>query len=437
MNRYKMDTKTVIGYIHSLGRFSGKPGLHRIRLLCNALGDPQDKLKFVHIAGTNGKGSTAFMIASVLRAAGYRTGLYTSPYLVRFNERMRVDGVMISDTELTEITEKVQAAVERLKLPENETIGEFEFATAVGFLYFLEKKCDVVVLETGLGGRFDATNVIDVPEACVITTVSLDHTEVLGDDVKQIAYEKAGIIKPGTVVVSAPDQDEAVKGIIKSACHNAGAALHKTSGNGFLLLRSDIEGSAFVYEGQGYTLSLPGKHQIRNALTVLGTVEALRSRGFDIPVSSVVKGLARARVPGRLEKKRESPLILLDGAHNVGGVEALCGFIDGTLKMRRLHIVMGMMRDKLYESCIKELAARAGVFYACSQEDSLRALPAQTIAAIAERSCREVYDCGDVGKALRLAVENAGDKDVIIVCGSLYLVGEAEKILSARQKPAE
>ena len=195
-----MDTelpKTAIDYIHSLGRFSGKPGLHRIRALCAALGDPQDRLQFVHLAGTNGKGSTACMIASALRAAGLRVGLYTSPYLVQFYERIRVDGVMISDADLTRLAERVAVACESIQLPAGESIGAFEFTTALAFLYFVEQQCDIVVLETGLGGRCDATNVIRTTEVSVITPVSLDHMEVLGDTIAEIAGEKAAIIKPG------------------------------------------------------------------------------------------------------------------------------------------------------------------------------------------------------------------------------------------------
>ncbi len=429
-----MEIRTALSYIDSLGRFSGKPGLQRMRHLLNALGNPQEKLKFVHIAGTNGKGSVAFMLESVLRASGYRTGLYTSPHLIKFNERMRVNFEMISDKELCDITEKVKQASESIKFQDNESIGGFEFTTAMAFMYFLEKNCDIVVLETGLGGRFDATNVINAPEACVITQISADHTETLGTDITQIAREKAGIIKPRAIVTSAPENGGQAEGVIKAVCHNSGAVLQKISKDEYEILRSDINGSAFVYENQGYTVPMPGGHQIQNALTALSTIKALRLKNWEIPVLSAVRGLAKAKVPGRLEKKRENPLLLLDGAHNIGGTEALCKFIDDTLKMRKLHIVMGMLRDKLYEDCIKALASRADVFYACSQEDNERALPAQTIAAIAERKCKESYDCGDIGKAIKLAAANAKPEDAIIVCGSLYLIGETEKILGCRPK---
>ena len=282
-----MDTEipqTAIDYIHSLGRFSGKPGLHRIRALCAALGDPQDGLHFVHLAGTNGKGSTACMTASVLQTAGYRVGLYTSPYLVQFYERIRVDGAMIPDADLTRLAERVAVACESLALPEGESIGEFEFTTALAFLYFAEQGCDIVVLETGLGGRCDATNVIRANEVTVITPISRDHMAVLGDTVAEIAGEKAAIIKPASAVVCADGQPEEARVVIRHVCESRGAVWYDGAQE-YRLLRCDIEGSAFVYEGQGYTIAMPGRHQLQNAMTTLRTVSALRERGWSIPVA--------------------------------------------------------------------------------------------------------------------------------------------------------
>ncbi|MGI6181039.1 MAG: bifunctional folylpolyglutamate synthase/dihydrofolate synthase [Agathobaculum sp.] len=435
-----MDTdipKTAIEYIHTLGRFSGKPGLHRIRALCAALGNPQDGLKFVHVAGTNGKGSTACMTAAVLQAAGYRVGLYTSPYLVQFHERIRIDGALIPDADLTRLAERVAVACESLSLPEGETIGEFEFTTALAFLYFAEQACDIVVLETGLGGRCDATNVIARTEVCVITPISRDHMTVLGNTIAEIAEEKAAIIKPACAVVCAAGQEQDALAAIRRAAGAVGAVLLHGRPEDCKLLRCGIVGSAFVYEGQGYTLAMPGRHQIQNALTALRTIEALRLRGWEIPVSAAVCGLARARMPGRLERLRENPLVLLDGAHNAAGVRALCAAIDEMLKMRRLHIVIGMVQDKEYETCIDELARRADAVYACAPAENDRALPAQTAAALAERRCTEVYDCGSAEQAIAKALENAAPRDCVLICGSLYLVGEAEKILRSRQKTAE
>lgn len=434
-----MDTEipqTAIDYIHSLGRFSGKPGLHRIRALCAALGDPQDRLQFVHIAGTNGKGSTACMAASVLQAAGCRVGLYTSPYLMQFYERIRVDGAMIPDADLTRLAERVAVACESLALPEGESIGEFEFTTALAFLYFVEQRCDIVVLETGLGGRCDATNVVRNTEVTVITPISRDHMAVLGDTIAEIAGEKAAIIKPASAVVCADGQPEEARIVIQHTCEARGAIWY-TGTLDYRLLRCDLDGSAFVYEGQGYTIAMPGRHQLQNAVTTLRTVSALRERGWDIPVEAAVRGLARARMPGRLERLAEQPLVLLDGAHNAAGVEALCRAVDELLKMRRLHVVMGMVRDKEYEYCVREMARRADVFYACAPEADDRAVNEHTIAALAERDCAAVYDCHTAEQALGLALGNAAPKDCILVCGSLFLIGEAEKILRSRQKTAE
>lgn len=434
-----MDTEipqTAIDYIHSLGRFSGKPGLHRIRALCAALGDPQDRLQFVHLAGTNGKGSTACMIASALRAARLRVGLYTSPYLVQFYERIRVDGAMIPDADLTRLAERVAVACESLALPEGESIGEFEFTTALAFLYFAEQQCDIVVLETGLGGRCDATNVVRTTEASVITPVSLDHMAVLGDTVAEIAGEKAAIIKPGSAAVCAAGQAEEAMVVIRHACEACGAVWY-TGAQDCRVLRCDIEGSAFVHDGQGYTIAMPGRHQIENAVTALRTLSALRERGWDIPVEAAVRGLARARMPGRLERLVDQPLVLLDGAHNAAGVEALCRAVDELLKMRRLHVVMGMVQDKEYETCVRKIARCADVFYACTPEADGREVDAHTISALAARECADVHTCRTAEDALGKAISAAQPKDCILVCGSLYLIGETEKILKSRQKMAE
>lgn len=428
--------KTAIEYIHALGRFSGAPGLHRIRALCAALGDPQKTLKFVHLAGTNGKGSTACMVASVLEKAGYRTGLYTSPYLIQFHERMRVDGVTIRDEDLTRLAERVAQAAKSLDLPAGESIGEFEFTTALSFLYFAEQACDIVVLETGLGGRCDATNVIDAPEVAVLTPISRDHTAVLGDTIAAIAREKAAIIKRTSAVVTAIGQTVEALEVIARACDEAGA-IWCSEPIDYQLLRCDVTGSAFVYEGQGYALAMLGRHQLQNAMTALHTVAALRQRGWDIPVSAAVHGLASARLPGRLERVREAPLVLLDGAHNAAGVEALCRAVDEMLKMRRLHVVMGMVRDKEFETCVRALARRADAFYACAPDAEERALCAQTLAALAEQQCAEVHDCGNAEQAIACALEHAQPQDCVLVCGSLFLVGEAEKILRARQKSTD
>lgn len=421
-------------YIHSLGRFSGAPGLHRIRALCGALGDPQKRLKFVHIAGTNGKGSTAAMTAGILQCAGYRTGLFTSPYLTVFNERIRVDGQMIPDADLARLTARVARAAEGLTLPAGEHIGEFEFVTAVGMLYFLERQCDLVVLETGLGGTFDASNVIDAPLVAVITPISLDHTAVLGDTVEEIARTKAGIIKPGTAVVCAPEQPVGALREIGAACYRQGVSLHMPGGAE--ILSAGLDGTDFRYYGREYHLALVGRHQVQNALAVLHSLIGLRGAGFAIDDDAIRRGLAQVRFPGRLERVGARPDVLLDGAHNPGGVDALCRAVDEFLAGRRLFVVLGMVADKAAKPCVHEIARRAAAVFAVAP-DSERALPSAELAALAALDCAAVHDCGTAAAAIPAALQAAAPDDCVLVCGSLYLVGEAEKIFAARQKTAE
>ena len=426
-----MDTenpKTAIEYIHSLGRFTGKPGLHRIKALCEALGNPQDRLKFVHLAGTNGKGSTACMIASALQAAGLRTGLYTSPYLVQFYERIRVDGVMISDDDLTRLCERVTVACESLTLPEGETIGEFEFTTALAFLCFVEQECDIVVLETGLGGRCDATNVIKNAEVCVITPISLDHMAVLGNTTAVIAAEKAGIFKPGAAVVCADGQPNDVQRVLRRACDAAGAVWFGGAED-CRVLRCDIGGSAFVYEAQGYTIAMPGRHQLQNARTALRALNALRERGWNIPTEAAVRGLARARIAGRLERVVDQPLILLDGAHNAAGADALCHAVDELLKMKPAARCDGHgARQGLRNLCSRMVASRADDFYACVPDAGERSLDVHTIAELARQSCKP--RCTNANppstpSSLRWSMPKMND--CILICGSLYLIGECRE----------
>ena len=417
-----MDTefpKTAVEYIHSLGRFSGRPGLHRIRALCKALGDPQDRLRFVHLAGTNGKGSTATMIASALQAAGLRTGLYTSPYLVQFYERIRIDGSMISSDDLAHLSERVAVACESLTLPEGETIGEFEFTTAVAFLYFVEQGCDIVVLETGLGGRCDATNVIRSPEVCAITPISLDHMAVLGDTVAEIAGEKAGIIKSGADVVCANGQEEAALAVLRHVTASQGAVWHE-SADTLRVLRCDLNGSAFICDGQGYTIAMPGRHRLPERL-------------YGAPHSGCAAS-ARLGYPGRGRRARSGTRAhrRKTGAPwwthlsccstvrtNAAGIDALCGAVHDLLKMRRLHVVMGMVCDKEYEYCVHRMARQADAFYACTTNAAERSLGEQTIASLAEQECGEVYDCRSTEHALELALDHASPTDCILVCGSL------------------
>ena len=307
-----MTGQEAIALIHQRAWTGRKPGLERTQALLAALGNPEQNLRFVHITGTNGKGSTAAMTASILTQAGLRTGLYTSPHLYQFCERMQVDGVPISDEDLGRLTQQVLEAAERMADPPT----EFELMTAVGMAYFLEQNCDIVVLEVGLGGRLDSTNVIPAPEAAVITNIGLEHTKELGDTLAQIAGEKAGILKPGCRCVLYAQGDEASQ-VIQAVCRDEGIPLRETAPEQLEVLSSGLEGQTFRYRGRGpYHIQLLGSYQLSNAITALDTVQALREAGWAIPEEAVLRGLSQARWPGRLELVRRTPDFIIDGGHN-------------------------------------------------------------------------------------------------------------------------
>lgn len=289
-----MTIEQAMELIHGVAWRGSRPGLARVRELLHRLGDPQDGLQFVHIAGTNGKGSTAAMLASILRAAGYTTGLFTSPYLERFAERMQVNGVPVPDAEFAAVCEALQPCIAAMDDPPT----EFELVTAAAMLWFRRRGCDVVVLEVGLGGRLDATNVIAAPACAVITNIGLDHTEILGDTLEQIAREKAGILKPGTRAVSYPQTPE-VRAVLHEICAQRGIPLTEVDAAAIAPLTDGVDGQTFTYRGAEYTLPLLGAHQLRNAAVALETVTALRARGWRIPDAAV-------RAPQQFKPRRGS-----------------------------------------------------------------------------------------------------------------------------------
>lgn len=392
----------AVELIHRRAWVGQKPGLERIRRLLGRLGDPQKGLKFVHIAGSNGKGSTAAMLASVLTAAGLRTGLYTSPHLWRFHERFQVDGVSISGEDLAEITAQV------LEAAEDET--EFELMTAIGFLHFRRSGCGIVVLETGLGGRLDSTNIIDAPEVAVITNIGLEHTELLGDTLAKIAAEKAGIIKPGCDAVLY-GQDREVEEVVERVCRERGVPLAVTRPG-----------------GPEYRVSLLGEYQVRNAAVALETVNRLRRRGWEIPETAVVRGLEQARWPGRMELVRRKPDVILDGAHNPQCMEALARSLRGLYPGKKLIFLTGVLADKDYPAMMGELLGLAREFFTLTP-DSPRALPAKTLAEYLEGQGGKATPCGSVQEGLERALTAAGAEDAVCACGSLYMVGEARRLL--------
>lgn len=406
-----MNYHEALTYIHHRKAHSAKPGLHRIKALLEQLGNPQKGLPFLHVAGTNGKGSTATMLANVLHHAGYKTGLFTSPFIYDFRERFAVNGELISQEMLAELAARVAEAESALSEP----LTEFEVVTAIGFLYFRREGCDVVVLEVGLGGRFDATNVIEKPLASVICTVSLDHTEFLGDTVEKVAFEKAGIIKEGCPVVLYNNNPVEAEAVIRKRCVECNAPLQ--IGGQAENAVSDLAGSRFCYEGKEYTVSLRGPHQVNNAITVL---EVLKLLPFPISESAVRAGLHRAGIPARLECVCREPYVFVDGGHNKEGIDCLVQAMDTLPELKDPVVIFAMMKDKPYQYAVQQLGLRARAFIAV-EPPLPRAMKAYDLKNMAELFCEDCTACNSYAEAAALAKEKGG---TVLVAGSLYMAGE-------------
>jgi len=415
-----MTGQEAIDLIHQRAWIGRKPGLSRTQTLLRRLGNPEGKLKFVHITGTNGKGSTAAMVASVLSAAGYRTGLSTSPHLSRFHERIQVDGEEISDGQLGEITRRVLQLAEDME----DHPTEFELMTAVSLDYFLRAGCDIVVLEVGLGGRLDSTNVIPPPEVAVITNIGLEHTELLGDTIPQIALEKAGILKTGSDAVVYRQGHEAEQ-VVTETCHRLHIPLCVTDPGALEPLSASLEGQVFRYRGEGpYFISLLGAHQLRNAMTALDTLAALRHRGWDISQGAIRNGLSSARWPGRLELVRRSPDFIVDGGHNPQCLDALASALKDLYPGKQFLFLTGVMADKDYEAMLDQAAPLAKGFVAITP-DSPRALPGEELGRLLRaRYGLPVTVAANAAAGTDVALSLAGPEDVICAFGSLYSVGE-------------
>ncbi|MBQ3076554.1 MAG: bifunctional folylpolyglutamate synthase/dihydrofolate synthase [Clostridia bacterium] len=417
-----MTRDEAVARIHASYRPGKKSGHQRMRRLLELLGDPHRQLKFVHIAGTNGKGSTAAMLDSILRAAGLRTGRFVSPYLERFEERITVDGEQIGEAALVSCLERVLQAGERLVEEGFTPPTEFETVTAIAFLHYLDSRCQLVVLEAGLGGARDITNLIDTPEVAILTSISLDHTAQLGSRLTDIAKDKGGIIKQGGRVVLYPVQKPEVALLLMKRAHEMGAEVVVPETTALEVTYTSLDGNAFTYRGRPYELPLAGMHQALTAVTVLEAVALLRRRGFDLPEEAVVRGLDSVSFPGRMELRGVEPIRVLDGGHNIDGLETLSRAVDQLLRpeIRRLIVVFGIMGDKSWQPCLETAAAMADTLILTTAPDPRTASPAE-MAAVSP--CADTRVAEEPFAALRLARELAEAEDGILVCGSLYLVG--------------
>jgi len=419
-----MDYDQALDYIHHVAWRGSKLGLSRTSELLVRIGNPQRSLKFVHVAGTNGKGSIAAMLSNILTKTGYKTGLYISPFINRFNERMQIDGVPISDGDLAGITSYIRPYAD--DMADHPT--EFELITAIAFEYFFRSGVDIVVLEVGMGGELDSTNVIDTPELAIIANIGLDHTRELGPTITDIARAKAGIIKPGGDVLLYGRNEEADK-VFAQTCKKRGARLHVTD-------HSRISGETFSLDSLKFTFSpygelkcgLVGAYQVHNAAVAITAVELLRANGWNIPGEAMKKGLAGVRWPARFEVLQKHPVFIADGAHNPQGVSAAVESLKAFFPGRKITFLLGIMADKDVSHMIGELGPLAKEFYTVTPNNP-RAMFAETLAELLRQRGYQAFACGSVSEGVSSALLSAGDDGVVCALGSLYLLGDVRTAL--------
>jgi dihydrofolate synthase/folylpolyglutamate synthase len=423
-----MTISECMNYIHKTTWLGSKPGLSRIGELLEKLGSPQKGQAFVHVVGTNGKGSVSSMLSLVLEKQGYKVGTFVSPYIVNFNERIQINRMPISDNDLCRTVEKVMPFAEAMA----DHPTEFELITAVGFQYFKEQGCDVVVLEAGMGGALDSTNIIDTPLVSVFTAIGLDHKEQLGNTVAAIARTKAGILKKGTEAVF-NGEEKAARPVIRKECEKLGIPLTIPCHRRLKIKESNIFGSIFNYKGyKDVRVGLAGVHQVDNAITVIEAAEALKRQGFAISEEAIRFGLANVKWPARFEVLSQKPLILFDGAHNINGVTKLCENVGKYFPNKKLVMLMGVMADKEYQKMLDMMMPLCKKLYAVKPANP-RALSAEALADEAKKRGVEAFSVEISRESLaKIKAELSGD-DVFLMMGSLYMYGDIVRALSGQE----
>ena len=421
-----MTAQEAVEYIHSITWMGSKPGLERTLELLKIMGDPQKKLKFIHIAGTNGKGSTASMTASILEKAGYRVGLFTSPCLYKFNERIQVNGAHISDEDLAAVTSYVKPLA--ASMADHPT--EFELVSCIGFEYFLRQKCDIVVLEVGMGGALDSTNVIPVPEVAVLTNIGLDHTDFLGSTLEEIATTKAGIFKEGGDAVLYPGEP-AVETVVEAICKERNMRLKKADFGALNPISHDLFGQVFDHGSRkGLTLPLLGGHQLHNAAVVLAIIDTLKEKGWNITEEAIREGLEAVTWPGRFDIVRRDPLFIIDGGHNPQCFDALTKNMTDYLAGRKIIALTGVLADKDYVTMYKPVLPYISEFV-CITPPTPRKLEAAALARHLTEAGAVATPCGTIAEGVKLAVEKAGKDGVVLCFGSLYSIADIRAGLDA------
>ncbi len=419
-----MRIEDCMTYIHKTVWLGSKPGLSRTEELLKRMGNPEKKLKFIHVVGTNGKGSSCAMLSQILSRSGYRVGTFVSPYIVHFNERIQINGTPISDEDLCNVVEFVKPHADAMK----DSPTEFELITAVGFEYFTRKGCDIVVLEAGMGGALDSTNVIKTPVVSLFTAIGMDHKDQLGDTVEAIAKTKAGILKPGTYAVFNGDEAAALP-VIEAECKMRQIPLTVPDRSALQIADSDLTGSTFTYKDyKGLRVGLSGVHQVQNAIAVIEVVETLRMQEWAVSDEALRYGLANVRWPARFEVLRREPLVIFDGAHNLNGVRRLRENVERYFPGKKLVMLMGVMGDKDYNPMLDLMMPLCKRLYTVTPNNP-RSLPAEKLAALGAAR-------GVPAKSISLTEEDVqgvlgkmAENEVLLMMGSLYMYGDLVKLL--------
>ena len=419
-----MNYKEAMEFISGTMRFGSVLGLVTMKTLLMRLQNPHKELSFIHIAGTNGKGSTASMTANILKEAGYKVGLYTSPYIMEFEERIQLCGEKIPKERLADLTTRVKKEVDAMVREGLSHPTEFEIITAIAMLYYKEEKADFVVLEVGLGGRLDATNVIENPLVCAICSISLDHVDILGDTLEKIASEKAGIIKENTTVVADGTNPSCVLKVIKEKAERSNAKYYATEKAS--VLHMSIHGTSFVYREKERSVSLLGEHQVQNAAIVLDIIAALREKGINISEQAINQGLKTCEWVARFQKIHDKPMFIMDGAHNAAGMKTFTQSIKNYLKHKKIYVVFGMLKDKDYKECAAMLSGIAEKIYTVTVH-SPRALSAEELSQTVSQYNRQVKAFSSSEEAFYEALCDAGEEGVVCAVGSLYFMSEAKE----------
>ncbi|MGX4601366.1 bifunctional folylpolyglutamate synthase/dihydrofolate synthase [Faecalimicrobium sp. JNUCC 81] len=429
-----MNYQESLKYIEETHKFGIRLGLDNMSRLLELLGNPQDKVKIIHVAGTNGKGSTCSFITSILKESGYKVGLYTSPFLETFTERIRVNGENIPKEDVARIVTLIREKIEQMVSEGYSYPTEFEIVTTMAFYYYCEQEVDFVALEVGLGGRYDATNIIKGSEVSVICSISLDHVNILGDTIPKIAYEKGGIIKEnGTAIVY--DQSNEAKDVIKEICKDKNANYIEVKFDDIDIKKSDIYSQVYnaTIMGERYEdleIKLIGDHQVNNSILALSVIKYLvDTKGLEISEENIRKGLINTKWPGRIEKIKEMPIFIIDGAHNEDGAKSLAKAIDKNFKGKNLTMLIGMLEDKDIDGVLEILMPRFDKAIVTTP-DNPRAISSELLKEKISKYVANVVEKKEIEDAVNYALENSNEDDVIISAGSLYMIGAVRTIVN-------